>query len=232
MLAPCHLFQTEAGTDRSDRKGGMFKLMPNEITPDEVQQSILATVETGMEAYKTFVEKRIIGSHNLWDKMTKVQQKTWMSAGTDIKVSTGTDVLTFKATTSLFARLLVIDRSSRESVDLGKVIGMHEFAFTNKILMAPVGTIHPSTDKSIVIKLLEYVVVNETSATSAQPTEREQGSETCIVVDGMGVVQELMAVQNGKTCKVLAASCITLIDSQARGYCQVRVIFDNYTNEA
>ena len=164
--------------------------------------------------------------------MTKVKQKTWMSAGKDIKVNTGTDVLTFKAATSLFARLLVIDRSSRESVDLGEVIGMHEFAFTNKILMAPDGTIHPSTDKSIVIKLLEYVVVNETSATYAQPTEREQGSETCLVVYGMGVVQELMAVQNGKTCKVLAASYVTLIDSQARGYCQVRVIFDNYTKEA
>ena len=48
----------------------------------------------------------------------------------------------------------------------------------------------------------------------------------------MGVVQELMAVQNGKTCKELATSCMALIDSKARGYCQVRVIFDNYTKEA
>ena len=41
-----------------------------------------------------------------------------------------------------------------------------------------------------------------------------------------------MAVQNGKTCKELATSYIALIDSKARGYCQVRVIFDNYTKEA
>ena len=78
------------------------------------QYSILATEETGMEAYKTFVEERIIGMRNLWDKMTKVKQKTWMSAGKDIQLNTGTEVLASKATISLFAKLLVIDRSSRE----------------------------------------------------------------------------------------------------------------------
>ena len=52
-----------------------------------------------MDAYETFVEERIIGSRNLCDKMTKVKQKTWMSAGKDIKLNTGTEVLTLKATT-------------------------------------------------------------------------------------------------------------------------------------
>ena len=84
VLAPCNLFQTEAGSESSDRKGRMFKLMSKEIIPDEVQQSILATEETGMDAYETFVEERIIGSRSLWDKMTKVKQKTWMSAVKDI----------------------------------------------------------------------------------------------------------------------------------------------------
>ena len=39
----------------------------------KVQQSILATEETDMEAYKTFVEERIVGRRNLLDKMTKVK---------------------------------------------------------------------------------------------------------------------------------------------------------------
>ena len=82
------------------------------------------------------------------------------------------------------------------------------------------------------IKLVEDLVVNETSEASAQLTDRDQGSETCLVVDGMGVVQELMAVQNGKTCNEHATSYITLIDAKARVYCQVLVIFDSYTKEA
>ena len=81
------------------------------------------------------------------------------------------------------------------------------------------------------IKLVEVLVVNETSEASAQPTDREQGLETCLVVDGMGVVQELMAVQNGKTCKEHATSYIALIDATARVYCQVLVMFDSYTKE-
>ena len=133
-----------------------------------------------------------------------------MYVGKDIKLNTGIEVLTLKATTSLFARLLVIARSSRESVDLEEVVGMHEYAYTNKVLMAPDGSVYPSTDKSIVIKLLEDLVVTETSETSAQPTEREEGSETCLVVEGMGLVQELMAVQKCKTCKELATFSITL----------------------
>ena len=69
-----------------------------------------------MEACKTFVEEHIIGRRNLWDKMTKVKQKTWMSTGKYIQLNTGTDVLALKATTSLVARMLVIARSFREFV--------------------------------------------------------------------------------------------------------------------
>ena len=79
--------------------------------------------------------------------------------------------------------------------------------------MALDGSIYPTTDKSTVIKLLEDLVTNDTAQTSAQPTEFEEGSETCLVVDGMGVVQELMAVKNFKTCKELGTSFVTLMDS-------------------
>jgi len=44
---------------------------------------------------------------------------------------------------------------------------VHEFAYTNKVLMAPGGSIHPTTDKSTVIKLLEDLVTNDTAQTSA-----------------------------------------------------------------
>ncbi|KAK2164230.1 hypothetical protein LSH36_67g02045 [Paralvinella palmiformis] len=206
--------------------------MSKEIIPDEVQQSILAREETGMEAYKMFVEGRIVGSHNLWDKMAKVKQKTWMSTAKDMKLNTGSEVSTLKATTSLFVRLLVIARSSQESVDLEQVIRMHDFVYTNKVLMAPDGSIHPTTNKSTVIKLLEDLVTNDTAQTSAQPTDFEEESERCLVVDGMGMVQELMTVKNFKTCKELGISFVTLMDSKSRGYYQVRVIFDNYTKKA
>ena len=232
VLAPCNLFQTVAASENLDSKRCMFQLMSKEIIPDEVQQSILTTEETGMEAYKKFVEERIIGNVNLWDKMTKVKQKTWTSAAKEIKLNIGSDVLTLKATTSLFARLLVIARSSRDSVNLEEVIGIHEFAYTNKFLMAPDGSIHATTDKSTVIKLLQDMVENDTAPAPTLNTGFAEGFETCLVVDGMAVVQELMAVKNFCTCKELATSFVKLIDSKAREYCQMRIIFDNYTKTA
>ena len=86
-----------------------------------------------------------------------------MSAGKYIKLNPGTEALTLKATTSLFVRLLVVARSSRENVDPEEVIGMHEFSYMTKVIMAPDGSMHPSTDKSLVIKLREYLVVNDIS---------------------------------------------------------------------
>ena len=94
-----------------------------------------------------------------------------------------------KATTSLFATLLVIARSSRESVNLEDVIGMHEFVYTDKVLVAPGGYVHPSTDKSILIKLLEvWLLRRHLKRLRSLLHEREEGSETCLVIDGMGVV--------------------------------------------
>ncbi len=85
------------------------------------------------------------------------------------------------------------------------MIGTHEFAYTNKVLMEPDGYIHPTTDKSKVIKLLEDLVIDETTETSNQDSDLEDGSEeTCLIVDGMSVVHELMAVKNFKTCKELS----------------------------
>ena len=55
-----------------------------------------------------------------------------MSAGKCINLNTGTEMLTLKATTLLFVRLLVIARSSRENVDPEEVTGMHEFSYMSK----------------------------------------------------------------------------------------------------
>ena len=53
--------------------------------------------------------------------------------------------------------------------------------------------------------------------------------QTCLVVNAMGVVQALMAIRNFKNCTEFGATYVKLIDSKARGYDQVRIIFDNYT---
>ena len=91
--------------------------------------------------------------------MTNVMQKTRASAGQDTTLNTRAVALTLKATTSLFVRLLVIARSSRENVDMEEMIGVHECSYMSKAIMAPDRSIHPSTDISIMIKLLDDLAV-------------------------------------------------------------------------
>jgi len=73
--------------------------------------------------------------------------------------------------------------------------------------------------------MLENLVKTDGNATPELLCEDEP---SCLV-DGMAVLHELMAVKNFKDCKDLCVSYVKLIDSKARGYDQVRVIFDNYT---
>lgn len=206
----------------------MIKILSNEIIAENVQDSILSMEHKGQEAFRKFVDEHITGNGNLWDRMTKVKLLTWTAAAKDIKLKIGSDITTLKATTSLFARLLVIARSSRENVDLAKVIGVHEFSYANRILMQPDGNVHPTSDKSTVIQLLKDLVHTDTSA---GPTAIHMATESlvCLVVDGMAVVQELMAVRVFNTCKDFGETYIKLIESRSRGYEHVRVIFDNYT---
>ena len=107
------------------------------------------------------------------------------------------------------------------------MIGLPEFDYTNRVLMKPDGYIHHTFDKNIIIHLLEDFMNNTGDTTNAM--HDEVCPHTCLVVDAMGVVQELMAIRNFKICIEFGATYVKLNDSKARGYDQVRVIFDNYT---
>ena len=69
--------------------------------------------------------------------MFKVKLVIWNSSTKVIKVKSGSQVITLKATSSLFTRMLLFARSSREDIDLQQVIGTHEFSHVNEILMLP-----------------------------------------------------------------------------------------------
>jgi len=49
-------------------------------------------------------------------------------------------------------------------------------------------------------------------AATSQSTNKDE--DVCLIVDGMAILRELMAVKNVKTCKELGASYVKLIDSK------------------
>ena len=134
--------------------------------------------------------------------MTKLKLPSWNTVGKDLVVKTGDVVVILKASTSLFARLLIIARSSRESLDLQDVVGVHELSNTNRTLFQINGMIHPTTDKSSVISLVEDLGKScEDIASDSQLELRVESADvqsepkTCLIVDGMALVQELVSVK-------------------------------------
>ena len=82
---------------------------------------------------------------------------------------------------------------------------------------------HPTSDKSKVIQLLEDLVktASDNVPTSADTVEEDDHSDeslqTCLVVDEMGVVQELMAIKrfsSFSSCKDCGAAYVKLSDSK------------------
>ncbi|CAB3993632.1 Hypothetical predicted protein [Paramuricea clavata] len=112
--SPCNIFTSE--------ETSLFKLMTKEIIPKPIEKSILSMEACGSSVMKKFVEERISGETNLWDKMTKSKFLSWDSSGKEIKLQAKSEVITLRTTTGLMSRLLIIAQSSRE-VDMEEVIG-------------------------------------------------------------------------------------------------------------
>jgi hypothetical protein len=146
VLSPCNIFTSE--------ETNLFKLMTKEIIPKPIEECILSMEARGSSVMKKFVEERVSGETNLWDKMTKSKFLSWNSSGKEIKLQAKSEVITLRATTGLMSRLLIIARSFRK-VDMEEVIGNYGFATTNCTLMKLDGSVHPNLNKSSIIAVLE-----------------------------------------------------------------------------
>ena len=86
------------GNDTANSQNTLFKLISKEVIPESLKEDILSTEKRGMEAQKSYVQERIIGKKNMWDRMTKTKIGTWNSVAKDLRVTVGSEVLTLKAT--------------------------------------------------------------------------------------------------------------------------------------
>jgi hypothetical protein len=106
--------------------------------------------------------------------------------------------------------LPVIARSSRDDIDLVEETGTHELAYTNRVLIEPDGSTHPTTDNSKVINMLEDMVKVGGETTGKTATHSTNENDSYYQVDGMTVRQESMAPKNLKHCKDLGISFVRL----------------------
>ena len=78
VLLQCNPFH-----DNSPR---LYNLMTKQVVPEPIEKDILTMEERGQQALQSFVEQRICGPTNLWERMPKLKFLTWNDACKTVKL--------------------------------------------------------------------------------------------------------------------------------------------------
>ena len=148
-----------------------------------------------------------------------------------VKLKTHSEEITLKASNSLFMRLLIIAKLSRE-LDLEEVIGNYEFSDINNMLMKADGSLHPCLDKSKLIHILEDLAPDTTAPLHSQQLTVHSDGNECILFDGVAIVNELSAQKaNIHSCKELAEYFVRMIELKSSRYREAYIIYDDCSVE-
>ena len=99
--------------------------MTNRIIPPSVQHDILDIEARGSKAFIAHIQERVNGEKNMWDKMSKLKYLSWKDGCKTVCLKAQLEMVSLKATNTIFVRLLLIAKSLRE-IDVDDVVGKHE----------------------------------------------------------------------------------------------------------
>ena len=122
-------------------------------------------------------------------------------------------------------KLFVISRS-RPEIDVEALFKIHEFSVVPRSLFDATGKPRKCTDKSAYLHGLEKLIASD--SLDQNLTGQVTNSE-CLVIDGMGLVNQLKISSNILTVKDLAESLCSRINKMLRGATIIVLIFDSYS---
>ena len=121
----------------------------------------------------------------------------------------------------LLNRLLIVSRT-RPDLDLPKELGKYEFSVTPPSIFASDGTLNHEKKKSHIAVQLRYY---------QQPSEEQEDiqmsdARKVIIFDAMTIVNKIDIKNSGiENCLEFASNFMDIIDKQASGFQEVRIIF-------
>ena len=119
-------------------------------------------------------------------------------------------------------KLLVVSRS-RPDIDLSTYLGEYEFTVVPGSLFASDGTLHQTTDKSVISTEFRKMLPKK------YEEDRHVSSKRVIVFDGMALVNKIDTKKSKiKTCLEFSDHFIKIVKRELTGFNEVRVVFDRY----
>jgi len=198
----------------------VYSLISKSVLCDRAQADVLSQVSSGREMYASFLQERVHGDVSIWDKMKQRKLLTFKSTATTLNTKLQGKVVELKEDRSLMQRILVISQK-RPQLDLPKLVGQYEFSIVPRSLFSFDGKLHPCTDKSKLIHLIEE------RASNSAPADVSSKSKV-VVFDGMALVNKLQITRETKTCLDLKNQFVSLLRRECDGFPDVRLVFDRY----
>ena len=119
-------------------------------------------------------------------------------------------------------KLLVVSRS-RPDIHLSTYLGEYEFTVVAGSLFASDGTLHQTTDKSVISTELRKMLPEK------YEEDHHVSSKRVIVFDGMALVNKTDTKKSKiKTCREFSDHFIKIVKRESTGFNEIRVVFDRY----
>ena len=217
----------------------LLNIISKSVMPQSVHMDILQREEKGKDAYHSFVRDRIQGPVILWEKMPKLNLKSWKSAVKTTKVVQGNRTIEMKENRSLFARMAIAART-RPDIDMKEAVGTYEFSSISRALFSLDGFLLPCNDKRKLLQILETMtektLEKEGSADTEGITEvlcdepiKPEEMKKVIFIDRMVIVQQVAATErNVKSCQEFSELYIKHLEKNFAIYDVMHLVFDHY----
>ena len=123
----------------------------------------------------------------------------------------------------------VIASRTRQDIDLSHYFGEYKFSVVPRALFTTDGSLHPTTDKSVIAKELRNICHIDTNDMIIEGHQEYKA----IVFDGMAVVHRInIKKAKIKNCRDFATTFTDIIFSESDGFDEIRIIFDRYDKKS
>jgi hypothetical protein len=151
----------------------------------------------------------------LWDPLANGPYYTYAGPTKSPEKAAISDI---KEVKSLFGRLMVISKSSRD-INQADAIGEFEFTTIPRSLFAADKSLLPCLDKSKLVHQLEQVVADQ---------EVNNNGPAIAIIDGMTMLQKMQKLPDMKSMLDLGQQFVATLKHTTAKFTEVHLVFDTY----
>ena len=203
----------------------VFNILTKKVLPSKEAECFLNAKEIGKARYEQFVEEKIDGNGSTWDTIKREKLSSFVSNNKTLKVTVDNQVVQIREERKLMNRLLVASRT-RTDIYLPNFLGTHEFSVVPASLFTSAGSLHHTTDKSVIASELRKLQMGQREEDGANDVNIEG---RCVSLTPWQLLTKISIKKRQiQNCSDFASCFINMINHQASDYDEVRVIFDRY----